>query len=176
MRRPTGSSRRCQTNYRTTPPGTCPSARHGPVGRMPCRHPCPCTGQSYRQKFANCHRGGKSNHALHRLIERVERIFNRLAAPFVVVPGGAYICDLYDDAIVRDRVVRRVWVLVGEQLEAASACVPGTEARRGTEGKLAYPGCEAGGGYATRYGDTVLGVRPRAECDSRCLPGWPHPE
>jgi hypothetical protein len=120
--------------------------------------------------------GGQSNHALHRLTERVGRLYNRLAAPFVVAPDGAYICDLYDDAIERVCVIRRVWVLVGGQLEAASACVAGTEARRGTEGKLAHPGCEAGGGHATRYGGTVLSVRARVECDSRCLPGWPQPE
>lgn len=48
IRRSTGSSRPCRTTHCTVPPGTCPSARHGPVGRMLLRHPYPGIGQSYR--------------------------------------------------------------------------------------------------------------------------------
>ena len=73
-------------------------------------------------------------------------MFSRLVAPLHVVLHGAEICDPYDDAIERARVAQVVRVPESGRQEAASTRVPGTDVLRRTVSKLAYRGCEAGGG------------------------------
>ena len=112
---------------------------------------------------------GRGDYSLHRHAERVNRVRSSLATPLFVPRHGAQICGLYNDAVERARVARRVRVLVGGHFEAASARVPCTEARRRTEGKLAHRGSVARGAFSTCCSGPEVSMCAPGKHDSRLL-------
>ena len=111
----------------------------------------------------------RGDHSLHRHAERVDRVRSSLATPLFVPRDGAQICGLYDDAVERARVARRVRVLVGGHFEATSARVPCTEARLRTEGKLTHRGTVACDAFSTCCGGPEISMCALGQHDSQLL-------
>lgn len=103
-------------------------------------------------------RNKESYHALHRLAQQVGGVGDRLAAQFLVTLDGAQIVNLHDDTFEPALGACRVWVRGAGHPETPPTCIPGTEARRSTEGKLAHGGRVAGGSFATRCRDPTLSL------------------
>jgi hypothetical protein len=137
------------------------------MGRMLWRHPSPGTGRSCKPrivKHANHlvttteKRKKESSHALYRLAEQVFRVEGRLAAQVLVTVDGAQIVNLHDNTCEWALGAWRVRVRGAGHLEAPPTRIPGTEARRSTEGKQAHRRGVAGGCFATRWRVPILSV------------------